>query len=195
MKLSFLCAFLFCLYISCSSPKYNHPHAIIQTDAGDIEVELYTDKAPQTAGAFLRNADAGLYRASSFYRILNHDNQPSNAIKSDLIQGGVWKTNYAKAQSLPDIPHESTKQTGILHKTGILSMARLEPGTAKSEFFICMDDQPGFDFGGDNNPDKQGYAAFGKVVKGMNVVNTIYNRPENDQAFTPPVVIINIKRL
>ena len=187
-----ICAALFCL--SCTSPKFAHPHVIIQTEAGDVEAEIYTDKAPKTAAAFLRNVDSGLYNRSSFYRILNNDNQPSNAAKSELIQGGIWKTNYAKSISVAGIPHETTKQTGILHLNGTLSMARLEPGTANTEFFICIGDQPGFNYGGENNPDGQGYAAFGKVVKGMSVINTIYNRPENDQSFTPPVVIINIRR-
>ncbi len=192
-----LCFFVFTVlfFASCASKHYAHPHVLIETDAGDIEAEIYTDKAPKTATAFLHNVDNGLYKHSSFYRILNDDNQPSDAFKSELIQGGIWTTNYQKTISLPHIPHETTQQTGIHHLNGTLSMARLAPGTATSEFFICVGDQPGFDFGGENNPDRQGYAAFGKVVKGMSVVNTIYNRPENGQSFTPPVLIINIKRL
>ena len=195
IKQIFSLLFAVVLFISCSSNQYTHPHVLIQTEAGDIEAELYTDKAPETAGTFLRNVENGLYKKSTFYRILNDYNQPSDAPKSELIQGGIWKSDYKKASTLPGIPHESTKQTGLLHHNGILSMARLEPGTASSEFFICIGDQPGFDFGGDNNPDGQGYAAFGKVVKGMDIVNRIYNRPENDQAFTPQVSIWNIKKL
>ena len=180
--------------LSCSSPKYPHPHVLIETDAGDIEAEIYTDKAPQTGNTFLSNIESGNYKRASFYRILNDDNQPSNAPKSELIQGGIWQTDYKKSLSLPGIPHETTKQTGIHHLNGTLSMARLAPGSANTEFFICIGDQPGFDFGGENNPDGQGYAAFGKVVRGMNVVNLIYNRPENDQTFIPPVRILSIKR-
>lgn len=194
MKLLYRLVYIICFYASCTSPKYSHPHVVIETDAGDMEAEIYTDKAPKTATAFLHNVDEGLYKHSSFYRILNDDNQSSDAFKSELIQGGIWKTNYQKSISLPGIPHETTKQTGILHLNGTISMARLAPGSANTEFFICIGDQPGFNFGGENNPDGQGYAAFGKVVKGMSVLNTIYNRPENDQSFTPPV-IINIKRL
>jgi peptidyl-prolyl cis-trans isomerase A (cyclophilin A) len=74
-------------------------------------------------------------------------------------------------------------------------MARQAPGTASTEFFICVGNQPGLDYGGENNPDGQGYAAFGKVVKGLNVIQKIYDQPEEDQAFTPPVAIISIKRL
>jgi peptidyl-prolyl cis-trans isomerase A (cyclophilin A) len=73
-------------------------------------------------------------------------------------------------------------------------MARTAPGTATTEFFICVGDQPGFDFGGDNNPDGQGYAAFGKVVKGMDIVRNIYARPENNQSFDPPIPIYEIVR-
>jgi len=135
-----------------------------------------------------------LYENASFYRILNIDNQPSDSYKAELIQGGIYKTRRDRS-AIPGIPHETTEQTGILHKDGVISLARIEPGTASTEFFICIGDQPGFDYGGLNNPDKQGYAAFGKVDKGMNVVHLIYNRPENDQAFSPPVYIYNIVRL
>lgn len=183
-----------CLFIKCTSHAYKNPHILIKTEAGDIETELYPDKAPKTVAAFLSYIDAGYYKGSSFYRILNDDNQPSNAPKAELIQGGIWKTNYKKATGLPGIPHETTQQTGILHTDGIISMARQEPGTATTEFFICVGDQAGFDYGGENNPDKQGYAAFGKVIKGLEVVRKIYNRPENNQAFDPPVVIIDITR-
>ncbi|TKK70251.1 peptidylprolyl isomerase [Ilyomonas limi] len=183
------------IVIACSSPKYKYPHVIISTGFGDIEAEIYTDKAPKTATAFLRYVDSGLYNRSYFYRILSTDNQPSNAAKAKLIQGGIWKTAPSKSIALPGIPHETTQQTGIHHTDGILSMARQAPGTATTEFFICVGNQPGFDYGGENNPDGQGYAAFGKVVKGMDVVRKIYDQPEEDQAFMPPVAIISIKRL
>src|SRR5690348_9404841 len=112
-------AFLLVL-ISCSSNKYQNPHIEIQTRLGDIEVELYPDKAPKSVAAFLSYVDSGFYKNSSFYRVLNDENQPSNAPKSELIQGGIWKTNYKKSSTLPGIPHETTQQTGILHKDGVL---------------------------------------------------------------------------
>jgi peptidyl-prolyl cis-trans isomerase A (cyclophilin A) len=183
-----------CLFINCTSHSNKNPHIIIKTEAGNIEAELYPDKAPETVAAFLSYIDAGLYKNSSFYRILNDDNQPSNAPKAELIQGGIWKTNYKKAAAVKGIPHETTRQTGIRHSDGVLSLARQDTGTAGTEFFICVGDQPSFDYGGENNPDKQGYAAFGKVVLGMDIVRRIYNRPENNQAFDPPVTITNITR-
>jgi peptidyl-prolyl cis-trans isomerase A (cyclophilin A) len=177
---------------ACSSKKYKNPHIEIETKIGDIEVELYPDQAPKSVAAFLSYIDAGYYTNANFYRVLNTDNQPSNAPKAELIQGGLYGS---KRPELPGIPHETTQQTKILHKDGVISLARLEPGTANTEFFICIGDQPGFDFNGENNPDKQGYAAFGRVVKGMDIVRRIYNMPEDDQRFEPPVSIYSIKKL
>jgi peptidyl-prolyl cis-trans isomerase A (cyclophilin A) len=180
------------LAFACSSPKFKNPHIVIETKIGDIEVELYAGQAPKSVGAFLSYIDSGFYKKASFYRVLNTDNQPSNAPKAELIQGGLYGS---KRPELPGIPHETTQQTKILHKDGVISLARLEPGTANTEFFICIGDQPGFDFGGGNNPDGQGYAAFGKVVKGMDIVRRIYNMPEDDQRFDSPVPIYSIKKL
>lgn len=170
------------------------PHVVIQTAAGDIEVELYPLQAPKTAGAFLSYVDSGFYKNASFYRVLNADNQVTGAAISQLIQGGIWKTNHAKATGVPGVPHEPTSQTHLRHTDGTISLARDKPGSGTTEFFICVGNQPGFDYGGENNPDGQGYAAFGKVVKGMDIVHAIYERPENDQRFTPPIPIYNITR-
>jgi peptidyl-prolyl cis-trans isomerase A (cyclophilin A) len=190
----FLIVTIYLLMTACST-KYKHPHIEIQTSKGDIELELYPDQAPRTVQAILSYIKAGYYKNSSFYRILNDENQPSNAPKAELIQGGLYKSNPKVHDTLSGIPHETTQQTHILHKRGVISLARLAPGTATSEFFICLADQPGFDFGGENNPDKQGYAAFGKVVKGMDIVNKIYNQREEEQSFDPPVPIYNIIQL
>ena len=177
--------------VACSTPQ-KHPLILIKTSLGDIEVELYSDKAPKSVAAFLSYVDSGFYENSNFYRVLTDQNQPSDAFKSNLIQGGVWGTGRRK--NLAGIPHEPTNQTNILHKNGVISLARLEPGTATTEFFICVGDQPGYDYGGENNSDGQGYAAFGKVLKGMDIVNKIYHQNESDQYFNPPVPIYNIKR-
>ncbi|WP_438945808.1 peptidylprolyl isomerase [Sediminibacterium sp.] len=188
--------FLIALWlIACKSPeKKGLPHIIIETGYGEIEIELYTDKAPLTANAFLRYIDSGYYDQSNFYRVLNMYNQPSNAPKAFLIQGGIWKSNNDLAQSLPGIPHESTKQTGILHKEGTISMARNEPGSAGPEFFIMVEDETGFDFGGENMEDGLGFAAFGSVVKGMPIVRKIHNLKEANQYLQPPVYIHTIRR-
>ncbi|WP_153797140.1 peptidylprolyl isomerase [Foetidibacter luteolus] len=180
---------------ACTGQKSQFPHVEIRTKFGDIELELYTQQAPVTTAAFLRYVDSGLYDNASFYRILNTENQPSNAPKSELIQGGIWGSNYKRLTKLPGIAHETTQQTKLLHTDGTISLARQEPGTARSEFFICIGDQPGYDYGGENNPDGQGYAAFGRVVKGRDVVTKIFHAPENDQYFDPQVSIYSIKRL
>lgn len=180
---------------ACKSPEKNGlPHVIIETGYGDIEIELYTEKAPLTSNAFLRYIDSGYYDQSNFYRVLNMYNQPSNAPKAFLIQGGIWKSNNELAQSLPGIPHESTKQTGILHKEGTISMARNEPGSAGPEFFIMVEDETGFDFGGENMEDGLGFAAFGSVVRGMPIVRKIHNLKEANQYLQPPVYIHTIRR-
>ena len=158
-------------------------------------MELFPGQAPKSVAAFLKNVDAGYYKNTSFYRILSDENQPSDNHKSRLIQGGLWKTNYKQSASLPGIPHETTQQTHILHTDGTVSFARAAPGTATTEFFICIGDEHGFDYGGSNNPDGQGYAAFGRVVSGMPVVMKIYNGPEDEQDINPPVIIDNIVRL
>ena len=181
--------------ISCKQKNTTTPHIEIQTEKGDIEIELYPLQAPQTVAAFLSYIDSGYYNNATFYRVLSNDNQPSNAPKTELIQGGIWKTRNREAMHLKGIPHESTAQTHILHTDGVLSLARLEPGTGTTEFFICIGKQPGLDYGGENVEDKQGYATFGKVVKGMDIVRKIYRQPESDQYFDPPVAIYNIKRL
>jgi peptidyl-prolyl cis-trans isomerase A (cyclophilin A) len=194
MKKSLLYLLLMAVISACHSSHPDAPHVIIRTPAGDIEVEVYLRQAPKTAGAFLSYVDSGLYKNSSFYRVLNEDNQVTGAPVSNLIQGGIWKTNHDKAISLPGVPHETTRETHIQHTNGVISLARDKPGTGTTEFFICVGDQPGFDFGGENNPDGQGYAAFGKVVDGMDVVRTLYARPESNQSFTPQIPIYNIVR-
>ena len=183
------------LLLSChTAHNPDTPRVIIQTQAGDIEVELYPRQAPRTVAAFLSDVDSGFYKRSCFYRVLNEENQATGTDPSELIQGGIWRTNHAKAVSLPGVPHETTQQTHILHTDGVISLARQAPGTATTEFFICVGDQPGFDYGGHNNPDGQGYASFGRVIKGMDVVRAIYGMPESDQSFTPPVANYNITR-
>ncbi|MBC7826331.1 MAG: peptidylprolyl isomerase [Chitinophagaceae bacterium] len=195
MILRFILAVSVLTLCSCSSPKFKNPHIRIQTKIGNIEIELFGDKAPQTVTAILAYIDSGLYKDASFYRVLNMNNQPSDAPKAELIQGGLWNKIGIQRDLLPGIQHENTRQSGILHTNGVISLARQEPGTANTEFFICVGDQPGFDYGGENNSDGQGYAAFGKVVKGMDIVRRIYDMHEDDQYFDPPVPIFTIERL
>jgi peptidyl-prolyl cis-trans isomerase A (cyclophilin A) len=184
-----------CIYFSCTHKKYKEPTIKIETNFGDIIVELYPEKAPKTVAGFLSYVDSGYFKNGSFYRALKEEDQPSNSFKSNLIQGGIWQTQNKKQTVLPGIAHETTKQTGVLHKNGAISLARTAPGTANTEFFIVIGDQPAYDYGGSANPDGQGFAAFGKVIKGMDVVKQIHEQPDNQTSFTPPLAIIDIVRL
>ncbi len=179
---------IFSFFISCESPK---PNILIQTELGEIKLELYPEKAPITVENFLTYVDGNHFDHSVFYRVVTLKNQPKNPVKIEVIQGGLFHEEKMKNP----IQHETTTKTGVLHKNGVLSMARLEPGTATSEFFICVGDQPELDFGGNRNPDGQGFAAFGKVIEGMDVVKKIHGQPERDQALTPHVKIKTIARI
>ena len=183
--------------ISCNQEKkYTKPTIDIQTYYGDIIIELYPDKAPKTVAAFLSFIDSGYFKNTTFYRVLKKDDQPMNAAKTQLIQGGLWRTNYKLEQKLPGIPLETTKQTGILHQEGVLSLARAEEANSgNTEFFICMDDEPDYDYGGAASPDKKGYTTFGRVISGMKYVKQIHSQPDFETNFNPPIKIINIKRL
>lgn len=182
--------------VSCTSPKKTgNPHVEISTRFGDIEIELYPKQAPVTVAAFLSYIDSGFYEESSFYRVLRDEDQPSNAPKSNIIQGGIWRANPRLLRNIPGIAHETTAQTKLTHTNGTVSLARQAPGTAHTEFFICVGDQKGYDFGGENNIDGQGYAAFGRVVKGMDIVNLIYAAPQSDGQFTPQIHITGMRRL
>jgi peptidyl-prolyl cis-trans isomerase A (cyclophilin A) len=191
----YLVPVFFIFLLNCSPTKYKNPHIEIETKLGSIEIELFPDKAPVTVAAFLSYVDSGFYTNTTFYRVLNVDNQPSDAPKAELIQGGLFRSKDKKHINPPGIQHETTQQTGIVHLDGTISLARTAPGTASTEFFICVGDQPGFDFGGENNADGQGYAAFGRVVRGSNIVRKINGQAENGQYFDPPIPIFKIKRL
>ncbi len=169
-----------------------NPQVVIKTEFGDIKVEIYERDAPITASNFLRYVDENLFKDACFYRVVRMDNQPKDKVKIEVIQGGLQFTK--KEKEFPPIEHESTDKTGILHKDGVISMARLEPGTASSEFFICVGDQPELDFGGKRNPDGQGFAAFGKVVTGMDVVRKIHQQSAEGQMLIFRVKIFDIIR-
>ena len=177
---------------ACNNNK--NPQIIIETSLGNIEAELYPDKAPKTVAAFLSYVDSGLFKNSSFYRLV-FDEMMSNDEDAGVIQGGIWQTNNAKAEQLSGIEHESPKQTGLSHTSGTLSLARTTAGSANSEFFICIGDQSGYDDSKSLNPDGLGFAAFGKVTSGMSIVRKIHRQSSNGESFITPVVILNIKRL
>jgi peptidyl-prolyl cis-trans isomerase A (cyclophilin A) len=158
-----------------------------------MTVEIYKDQAPVTAGNFLAHVEHGDYTNSIFYRVVRLDNQPNSKVKIEVIQGGLFHDEVL--DTISPIIHESTQETGILHTDGVISMARMEPGTASTEFFICIGDQPSLDFGGDRNPDGQGFAAFGKVVRGMDVARAIQALPDEGQYLKEQLLIREISLL
>jgi peptidyl-prolyl cis-trans isomerase A (cyclophilin A) len=164
---------------------------IIRTELGDIYASLDLKKAPVTSLNFLRYVDNRMFDSTRFYRIVSLDNQPNDSIKIEVVQGGRYEN---EDKGFPPIAHETTKMTGIKHKDGTISMARDGPGTATSEFFICVGDQPELDFSGKRNPDRQGFAAFGKVIKGMDVVRKIHSITADGQYLQKPVLILEIAR-
>lgn len=163
------------------------PRVMIKTALGEFVAEVDTVRAPLTANNFLDHVNRGTYDGAVFYRVVRLDNQPNNDVKIEVIQGGL--KDDEKIDRISPIEHETTEFSGILHKDGTLSMARYTPGTASTEFFICIGDQPELDFGGRRNPDGQGFAAFGKVVSGMEVVRNIQRLKDEDQMLIDPVKI------
>ena len=173
----------------------------VQTELGDIVVEVDQARAPITAANFLRYVDAGHYNGGMWHRTVKMDNQPESTVKIEVIQAGV-NPDRAK-EGFPAISLERTNTTGILHKDGAISMARGTPDSATSGWFICINDQPSLDFGGARNPDGQGFAAFGRVISGMDVVRKIQAAPSSTtrttnaeaQRLTPPIKIVKVERM
>ncbi|MFN7945827.1 MAG: peptidylprolyl isomerase [Blastocatellia bacterium] len=189
------CAVLLPLLITAQGrQKSDKVNVVIETEQGKIEVELYPAKAPVTVANFLKYVDGGFYEGGVFHRTvkLRPDNQPNNNVKIEVIQAGPNPDK--KDKGFGPISLERTSQTGLRHVDGAISMARSGPDTATSDFFICIGDQPELDYGGKRNPDGQGFAAFGKVTKGMEVVRKIQQSPAEAQKLTPPVRILRIKR-
>lgn len=164
---------------------------IISTSLGDIEVALDPARAPATVTNFLRYVEKGSYDGGRFHRTVTPDNQPQSKVKIEVVQAGVAPTK--EKDEFPPIALERTSVTGLKHVDGAISMARAEPDTATSDFFICIGDQPALDYGGKRNPDGQGFAAFGQVVKGMEVVRKIQRSHAEGQTLEPPVPILSIK--
>jgi peptidyl-prolyl cis-trans isomerase A (cyclophilin A) len=187
----------------CGASFAAEPVAVVMTtDAGVIELELYPDKAPVTSANFLRYVDEGRYAGAQFYRVVRARTDPNPNAPIQVIQGGI-DSDAHRGQMLAPIAHETTGATGISHTDGVISMARDGPGTATSEFFITLGDNSSLDQGGKRNPDGAGYAAFGRVTKGMEVVRAIQAMPSDaptpepivrGQILEKPVAILSVKR-
>ena len=174
-------------------------NVVIATELGEIVVALETERAPVTAANFLRYADEKRLDGTVFYRAmkLNWGEQPNG-----LIQGG---TQWDPKRIMPPIAHEPTNVTGVKHIAGAISMARLEPGTATGDFSILVSPQPGLDADpAAEDPElRAGYAAFGRVVEGMDVVRAIFAAPTDPdrgegwmkgQMLAEPVKVLRVRR-
>jgi len=190
MRCFFLMAFYGLAVVADEKPKL--VRVVIETEKGNIEVELNADKSPATVANFLRYVDGKFYDGGIFHRTVTPSNQPDNKVKIEVIQAGI---NPKKAKDeFAAIKLERTRDTKLAHKDGTISMARDGPDTATSDFFICIGDQPELDFGGKRNPDGQGFAAFGRVVKGMDVVKKIQGGAVKGQELDPPVKIVRVRK-
>lgn len=163
---------------------------VMNTQLGEIVIEVYPKKAPVTVSNFVKYVNLGKFKGANFYRVVRMNNQPQDDIKIEVIQGNFTDNK----NDLGSIKHETSNQTGIKHENGTISMARLAPGTASLAFFICINDQPELDYGGKRNPDGQGFAAFGKVIKGMEVVREIQAGQASKQQLLNSVDIIEIRK-
>ena len=187
---------------------------VIETALGDIELTLFPHRAPVTVANFLAYVDGGRFDGASFYRVLRPDNdvrQPS----IEVVQGGLLGDLYHSAESvedlfasqtppLPPIVHETTDRTGIPNDYGVIAMGRLAPGTASSEFFVNLADNPVLNTGNvDRVADGKGYASFGRVSKGMALLERIQDMPTDapkpleavqNQVLNEPVLIHRVYR-
>lgn len=171
---------------------------VIDTAQGPVGVRLELGRAPISAGDFLKYVDRGLFAGGAFYRTVRPDDDPQ-PIKIGVVQGGLTDEN----KFLAPIAHEPTSRTGLRHRNGTISIARGEVGTGTAgAFFICMGDQPELDFGGKRNPDGQGFAAFGHVTSGMELLREIWSMKtqaplgsSGSELIASPVAILGARRV
>ena len=160
----------------------------LTTELGVIELAVHEEQAPASAGYFLADVRNGLYDGTSFFRIVTLANQRvvERARRIAVIQGGL---RHQRDDLAPVIPHETTVMTGLKHLKGTVSLARFAPGAVYHSFFICLRDEPALDFGGPRHPDRQGFAAFGHVAQGFDVVQAIYARAEEAEYLNSEIAI------
>jgi peptidyl-prolyl cis-trans isomerase A (cyclophilin A) len=173
------------------------PRARLTTTLGDIDVELAVDRAPITANNFLAYVDQKRLDGSSFYRAMKLVAEPLDG----LVQGGLQGNS---AKMLAPIAHEPTTKTGLSHKDGTISLARYAPGTATCDFFICVGDVTSLDADPSQSGDNLGFAAFGHVIAGLDVVKKILTSPVSPtkgqdsmkgQMLDPEIAVLTARRI
>ena len=180
---------------SAAAPAYKTVRVVLQTAEGPITLAIETERAPLTAANFLKYVDQKKLDGVSFYRAMTFPGRPDLG----LIQGGQRDSR----KLLPPIPHEPTTQTGLSHGHAAISMARGAPGSAQADFFIIVGGLPSLDANPAGQGDTAGYAVFGQVVDGMDVVQKILTAPTSPtegvgvmkgQMIAKPVLIESARR-
>ena len=180
-----------------SQPRAN-PIVVFETAKGTIEIEVDAAHAPVTAANFLKYVDGGLYDEGTINRAVRPDNTVRHDVEIQVIQFQIARAR--QREQFPPVPLERTSVTGLKHLDGAVSMARNGPDTATGSFSIVIGDQPEMDFGGKRNADGQGFAVFGRVVKGMDVVKAIQASPTGPpgaygpESLNPPIGIVKASR-
>jgi peptidyl-prolyl cis-trans isomerase A (cyclophilin A) len=182
---------------------------LIITELGEIEAALFTERSPRTCQHFLSYIDSGYYDNASFYRSVRYENQPADSVKISIVEGGFSNGYYDRilmenfvngcdatlcpVGPKPRINVETTRETGVCHDDGTLSLGRWDDMSVDDSFFICVGAQPELDFGGRRNPDGLGFPAFGKVTRGMAVVREIHCLPSKGQRIIGGTAIKSIR--
>ena len=159
----------------------SNPRVDLHTRFGSIRIEVDSVHAPHTAANFLRYVDEGRFDSASFYRVRREEAELMQQ-GTAIVQGGLWRGDTTRF--LPPIPLESTRQTGLRHTDGVVSLARFGVDSGRGEFFIVIGDQPHLDYRG---PDAPGYAAFGRVVEGMDLIHQIRRLPVEGEQLARPI--------
>jgi len=174
------------------------PRVIFETELGNITMEIDIVKAPITGENFLKYVDGKFYEGG----VINRAVRPDNTVRKDVeIQVIQFQINpERRREQFPPIRMESTKETGLSHISGALSMARSGPDTATASFSIPIGDQLEMNFGGKRNADGQGFAVFGRVIAGMDVVEKIHKSPTGTtgayrtETLDPPIRVLRAYR-
>ena len=175
-----------------------NPVVVFETEKGAIEMEVDALHAPVTAANFLKYIDAGFFDGGTVNRSVRPDNTVRHDVEIQVIQFQI--DSARRPEQFPPIPLERTSVTGLTHVDGALSMARTGPDTATGSFSIVIGNQPEMNFGGRRNPDGQGFAVFGRVVRGMDVVKAIHASPTGAQgpygteSLAPPIKVLKAHR-
>ena len=185
------------LAVAATRPRAAPAQAVrtrVETGLGSFVIEVDPEVAPVSVAHYLAHVDRGLLDGGAVYRIVTLANQaPETRHKIEVVQWGMNRPDD-KPPPLPPIVHETTRQSGLRHLDGTVSMARAQPGSATAEYFVCVGDQPELDFGGGRNPDGLGFAAFGRVVEGMDVIRALHLRGEADQYLAQPIRVRSVRR-